>query len=462
MSEATKYDVIIIGAGQAGVPLARAFADAGKTTALIERKHIGGTCVNEGCTPTKTMAASAELAALAKRGHEFGVITGHVRTDIEKVRQRKRDMVESFMEGLVTDLATREKLTLIFGHAHFIGPKEIEVLAADGEMSAYTAPTIIINTGCRPLLPPIPGVDKIEAYDSTSIMEIDHIPEHLIVLGGGYVGVEFGQMFRRFGSRVTMLQKALQLFNREDKDVAKAVTDILREDGIRVLLGSEAILLEKGAEAIRVTISSSGMEMPMEGTDLLIAIGRTPNTDGLDLEATGVNMNERGFIEVNERLETSAPGIYAAGDVKGGPAFTHISYDDYRILRKNLLDGGSATVTGRMAPYVVFMDPQFARIGIGEDEARAKGMDIKVARLEMTSVARALESNRSRGFMKAIVDAKSDQILGYVCLGFNGGEIMAVVQTAMIGKLPYTILRDGIFAHPTLAESLNNLFARIE
>ena len=463
MSEEVKqYDCIVIGAGQAGVPLAKAFANEGRQTALIERLHVGGTCINEGCTPTKTMIASGETAYLARRGGDYGVITGHVRIDQTRVRQRKRDIVESFMTSSVESIKATPNLELVFGHAHFTGPGEIEALTQDGTFLGMSAPTIIVNTGGRPHMPPIRGLDTIPAYDSTTIMEIDQVPEHLIVLGGGYIAVEFAQLFRRFGSRVTIVQRGSQLLNREDRDVAKVVVDLLREDGIRVLLGSEAVGLEKGAESIRVTINSQGMEVPIEGTHVLVALGRTPNTDGLDLPAAGIETDEHGYIRVNEDLSTSAPGVYAAGDVTGAPAFTHLSYDDFRSLRANLLRGEKSTRAGRMEPYTVFMDPQLGRIGIGEDEARRQGLNIQVARLEMSHVARALETDRPRGFMKAVVDAQTSRILGFCCLGLDGGEIMAMVEIAMMADLPYQKLRDGIFAHPTLAESLNNLFSAVD
>jgi pyruvate/2-oxoglutarate dehydrogenase complex dihydrolipoamide dehydrogenase (E3) component len=303
----------------------------------------------------------------------------------------------------------------------------------------------------------------VPTLDSTSIMELDEVPEHLLVLGGGYVGLEFGQMFRRFGSQVTIVQRGKQLLAREDADVAEAVAEILREDGIEVLLQTDATRVEHADGAIRLTVSGAERtERTLSGSHLLVAAGRAPNTDRLDVAAAGVETDQRGYIRVNERLETNVPGIYALGDVKGGPAFTHISYDDWRIIRTNLLEGGQATTTGRLVPYTVFIDPQLGRVGLTEAEARARGRPIRVAKLPMRHVARALEVDESRGFMKAIVEADTGQILGYACLGIEGGELMNMVEIAMLGKVPYTVLKEAIFAHPTLGEALNNLFMALD
>jgi pyruvate/2-oxoglutarate dehydrogenase complex dihydrolipoamide dehydrogenase (E3) component len=294
-------------------------------------------------------------------------------------------------------------------------------------------------------------------------MELDLVPEHLLVLGGGYIGMEFGQLFRRFGSRVTIVQRGKQLLSREDDDVAGAVADIMRQDGIEVLLETAALGVEKTpGGSISLHVRTPAGERILEGSHLLIAAGRTPNTERLNLPAVGVATDRRGFIQVNERLETSVPGIYAAGDVKGGPAFTHISYDDFRILRTNLLEGGSATIQGRLVPYVVFIDPQLGRVGLSETDARLQGRKVRIAKMPMDYVSRALEVDEARGFMKAVVDAETDQILGFTALGLEGGELMATVEVAMLGHLPYTTLREAIFAHPTLSESLNTLFTFLE
>jgi pyruvate/2-oxoglutarate dehydrogenase complex dihydrolipoamide dehydrogenase (E3) component len=461
---AEHYDAVVIGAGQGGVPLARALAGAGRRTAIIEREHVGGTCINEGCTPTKTMVASAKVAYLDRRSADYGVQNTPVSVDMIGVRQRKRDIVNSFRGVGEKRIENTENLGLLRGEAHFTGPKALEVdLVEPGSgMLEITAEEIFINTGARPGSVPVEGLEEVPALNSTSIMELDEVPEHLLVLGGGYVGLEFAQMFRRFGSGVTIVQRGKQLLSREDVDVAEAVAEIMREDGIEVLLETQASRVEQSAGKLHLAVGTPDGERTLTGSHLLVAAGRPPNTELLDLEAAGVEADERGFVRVNGRLETSVEGIWAMGDVKGGPAFTHISYDDFRIIETNLLGGGDATITGRLVPYTVFIDPQLGRIGLSEQEARDQGRNVRVARMPMSYVARALEVDEARGLMKAVVDADTDQILGCAILGIEGGEIMAMIQIAMMGNLPYTVLRDAVFTHPTLAESLNNLFAMAE
>ena len=455
------YDAIVIGAGQGGVPLARTLAQAGRKVALVEREHVGGTCYNEGCTPTKTMVASAKVAYLDSRSADYGVKNGPGTVDMVAVRQRKRDIVEDFRRGGEQRLRDTEGLDLVWGEASFTGPKELEVRLNSYE-TRLTAKNIFINTGSRPANPPVAGLESVPALNSTTIMELDEVPEHLLVLGGGYVGLEFAQMFRRFGSEVTVVQRDKQLLTREDADVAEAVAEVLREDGVEVLLETEAKRAEQTEDGeLLLTVGTLEGEGTLEGSHLLVAAGRPPNTDRLNLEAAGVERDERGFIRVNERLETGVEGIWALGDVKGGPAFTHISYDDFRIVKTNLLEGGDATITDRMVPYTVFIDPQLGRVGLSEEEAREQGRDVRVARMPMKHVARALEVDEPRGMMKAVVDADTRRILGCAVLGVEGGEVAAMIQIAMMGRVPYTTLRDAVFAHPTLAESLNNLFATI-
>ena len=457
------YDAVVIGAGQGGMPLARALAGAGRKTALVEREHIGGTCINEGCTPTKTMVASAKAAYFDRRSADYGIQNGPVTVDMPKVRQRKRDIVTSFRSGNERRLGETENLEVLMGEARFSGPKELGVGLIGGETLRLTADEIFINVGARPANPPIDGLESVSTLNSTSIMELGEVPDHLLVLGGSYVGLEFAQMFRRFGSEVTVVQRGKQLMGREDADVAEAVAGIMRQDGIEVLLEAQTRSVEQGDEGeILMTVESPDGERTLEGSHLLVAAGRPPNTDTLNLEAAGVQTDERGLVKTNDRLETSVPGIYAVGDVKGGPAFTHISYDDFRILRTNLIEGGDATISGRLVPYTVFIDPQLGRIGLSEEEARKKNLNVQVASMPMSYVARALEVDEARGFMKAVVDAETGRILGCAILGIEGGEIMAMIQIAMMGDLPYTALRDAVFAHPTLAESLNNLFAALE
>ncbi|MGD8244933.1 MAG: mercuric reductase [Anaerolineae bacterium] len=463
MTGTEEYDAILIGAGQANSPLARALASAGWTVALIEREHVGGTCINEGCTPTKTMVASARVAHMARRAADYGVRTDPPSIDMTKVRERKRAVVEDFRSGSQRRLEHTGGLTLLMGRARFTGPKTVEVRLNGEATNRVTADHIFINVGQRPRIPDLQGLDEVPFLDSTTIMELDEVPEHLLVVGGGYVGVEFAQMFRRFGSRVTIVQRSGQLLTHEDADVAEAVADILREDGIEVQLSTDTVRVEQGANGpITLTVSGPKGERTLVGTHLLLATGRVPDTENLDLHIAGVETTSRGHIKANERLETNVPGIYALGDVKGGPAFTHISYDDFRIVRTNLLEGGDATTDNRLIPYSVFIDPQLGGVGLTEREARKQGRNVKIAKMPMSYVARALEVDEPRGLMKVIVGADTDQILGAAVLGIEGGEVMAVLQMAMMANLPYTVLRDAVFAHPTLAESLNNLFAMLD
>ncbi|HSL72221.1 MAG TPA: mercuric reductase [Longimicrobiales bacterium] len=450
------FDTIIIGAGQSGGPLAGAFARAGHRTALIERRQVGGTCINDGCTPTKTMIASARIAYLARRAPVFGVSTGEVRVDLRAVRERKQRVVERFRSGSERRLE-QSGVTLVRGDARFTGPRTVAVggLRFEGKR-------IFINTGGRPARPNIPGLDRVPVYDSTSIMELDDLPGTLVVLGGGYVGLEFAQMFRRFGCRVTVIQHGPQVLPREDLDVAHAVAEILRDDGIELLLDTDLRCVARNDNgAIRLVVRQPTVDRALIASHLLIAIGRTPNTETLGLETAGIATDEHGYIRVNDRLETNVPGVYALGDVKGGPAFTHISYDDFRVLRTNLLEGGSASITGRPVPYTVFIDPQLGRIGLTEGEARARHRNVRVATLPMSHIARAIETDEPRGFMKAVIDGDNDQILGASILGAEGGELIAVLQIAMMARLPYYRLRDAIWSHPTLAEAFNNIFAQI-
>src|SRR2546429_2981272 len=459
----THYDAIIIGAGQAGGPLSTTLAQAGWKTAIIERIHVGGTCINEGCTPTKTMVASARVAYLARRGADYGVHTGPVTVDMIKVRQRKRDIVDSFRNSSQRRIESTEGVDLLMGEAHFTGPKELEVRLTNGETRQLTANSIFINAGDRPSKPSLEGLDSVSTLDSTSIMELDVVPDHLLIIGGGYVGLEFGQMFRRFGSQVTVIQRGAYLLAREDPDVAGEVAKILREDGLEGLLeAAPTHVAQTGDDKIQLTVKTPTGERKLSGSHLMAAIGRVPNTEALNTEAAGIHLSKQGYIQVSEQLETNVPGIYALGDVKGGPAFTHVTYDDFRILRTNLLDHGGASTRHRVVPHTVFIDPQFGRVGMSENEVRKQGRNIRVAKLPMNVVIRAIETGETRGLMKAIVDADTQQILGCAILGLEGGEIMTIIQVAMMGKLPYTALREGIFTHPTLAEGLNALFTTLD
>ncbi len=461
MSTAT-FDTVIIGTGQSGKPLAIALARAGRKVAVIEREQVGGTCINVGCTPTKTMVASGRVAYLARRAKDYGVNAGRVTVDMRRVVKRKRGVVESFRNYGQKTLEKTANVELIFGEARLKDAKRVVVKLRRGGTRDLEGKRIVINTGGRPAVPPIEGLDRVPFLDSTSIMELTELPGHLIVLGGGYIGLEFCQMFRRFGARVTIVNRDPRLILREDPDVSAEVEKILKEDGIEVLNSAQVTRVETSGGGVRVLLQSREGAKNISGSHLLLALGRVPNSDRLNLAAAGVQTDKLGYIEVDAKLETKVPGIYAIGDVKGGPAFTHISYDDFRILRENWLNGGNATIEGRLVPNCIFIDPQLATVGMNESEAQKRGIDYRVAKLPMTGVARALEMSETRGFMKAIVDAKTQQILGCTVLGIEGGEIMSMLQVAMMGKLPYSAIKEAIFAHPTLAESLNNLFMTLD
>ncbi len=456
------YDAIVIGTSQGGRFLPAELAKAGQRVALVERDQLGGVCVNRGCTPTKTMVASARLAYQARRGAEYGVRTGPVSVDLGAVRERKRAMVAGARENYASQLA-QDGLDLIEGEAHFTGPKTVQIAVPDSGTRQISAPVIVIDTGTRPKPLAITGAGGVPVLDSTSIMELDKLPEHLIILGGGYIGLEFGQMFRRFGSEVSIVQTAPRLMMIEDEDVSDEVAAILRDDGITVLASATPVAVEPAdGGRLRLTVRTQDGERQLDGSHLLSATGRIPNTEALTPEAAGIRLSDRGFIEVDEYLETSVPGVYAMGDVKGGPGFTHLSYDDYRILHANLIRHEKVSTRDRLVPYTVFIDPQLGRVGVTEREARAQGRTIQVAKLPMNAVIRALETGETRGFMKAVVDADSGQILGCAVLGSEGGEIMTMIQVAMLGKLTYTAMAGAIFTHPLLAEGLNTLFAMFD
>ncbi|MGI8770579.1 MAG: mercuric reductase [Acidobacteriaceae bacterium] len=457
------YDLLILGSGQAGNPLASDFAAAGKRVALVERAFVSGTCINYGCTPTKTMVASAQRAYQARTAATLGVHTGEVRVDMTEVRARKRRIVEEFRAGGEKRFE-KGNPELIRGEASFTGPKDLVVALNSGGERRLRAPLIVIDTGTTPRVPNLPGLAETPFLDNVSVTELTQVPEHLVILGGGYIAVEFGHMFRRFGSKVTLIERGKQILGREDADIAKAATEILEQDGVAVLTGANAVRvsdLSKGTakQQVRVELADG---RTVEGSHLLVAVGRGPNTAKLNLAAAGVATDEHGYIRVTDDLRTNVAGIYATGDVHGGPAFTHVSYDDYRILRDNLLRNGKRTMADRPLVYVVYMEPQLGRVGMTEAEARQSGRKIKVARMPMTSVARAIEINETRGLMKVIVDAESEEILGAAILGDQGGEIMAMLEIAMLGKLKYTVLLDAVLAHPSFAEALNNVFLKFE
>ena len=471
----THYDAIIIGSGQGGGPLAQAFAKAGQKTALIESTHVGGTCVNEGCTPTKTMVASGRVAHLATRGREYGTEfkRSSLMLNMETVRKRKRDIVDSFRSGGENRIKSTEGLDLIMGKAKFNSEKEIEVtLNGSSSTQTMTADKYFINAGCAPAPLKIKNAEKIAYLNSTSVMELDTVPKHLAVIGGGYVGVEFAQMFRRFGAKVSIIQRGSRLLPNEDPDVSEEMTSILTSANIDVYTNAtptEISNVNSGQIVLSVALPNDGVKSIL-ASHVLAAAGRLPNTAALNLSAAGVDTNARGFIKVLPTLRTSSPNIYALGDIKGGPQFTHISYDDFRILRHNHLSAPTPSAdnllstTDRIVPYTVFTDPQLGRVGHTLTSALAAypNRNIKSAKMPMAYVARALEMDETKGFMKAVVDADSKEILGFACLGIEGGEVMSMVQIAMMGGVTYDKLENGCFSHPCLSESLNNLWGFLE
>jgi pyruvate/2-oxoglutarate dehydrogenase complex dihydrolipoamide dehydrogenase (E3) component len=442
-----KYDAIVIGSGQAGNPLADDLVDHGWTVALIEKGHLGGTCINTGCTPTKTMIACAQVAHYARNAARWGVRTGEVGVDLRRIVERKDEIVQRFRDGKQSAVDSRERLRLYRGPARFLEPHRVAV--AEQELEA---PRIFVNTGTRPGIPSIQGLESVAYLTNESLMELTDVPDHLVVIGGGYIGLEFGQMFRRFGSRVTIVHRGDALLAREDADVVEELQKALEAEGLQFHLKARPTRATARAGKIEVTVESGGGVQQVTGSHLLLATGRRPNTDDLGLENAGVKVDARGFIQVNDKLETNVPGIWALGDVKGGPAFTHISYNDYQIVFGNLMEGKDLSIRDRIVPYSVFTDPQLGRVGMTEREARETGRRLKIGKIPMAWVARAIERDETAGLMKLVVEAESDRILGAAILGTEGGELVQILGALMLARAPYTLLKGAIYIHPTLAE----------
>lgn len=445
------YDAIIIGTGQAGFPLAGALTDKGWRVALAESSFFGGTCINYGCTPTKTIIASARAAYLARRGADFGVNTGPVSVDFARVMQRKDAVVERFRSGIVEWMEGIDNLTIYREEARFEGPNAVRVgdEVIEGER-------IYINTGARAFVPDIPGLDSVDYLDNVGMLRLTELPEHLLILGGGYIGLEFGQAFRRFGSAVTIIEAAPKLIRREDDDVAAGAQQILENEGVRVLLNATATRVDPANGGVRMTVEQGGAEHTISGSHLLVAIGRRPNSDRLALDKAGVETRERGYIAVDDHLRTNVPHIWALGDVNGEGAFTHTSYNDHEIVLDNL-NGGNRSLSDRHMTYALYIDPPLGRVGMTEAQVRADGRDALIATMPMSSVSRAIERDETQGFMKVLVDTNTKQFLGASMLGIEGDEIIHIFTDLMYAHAPYTVMQNAMHIHPTVSELLPTL-----
>jgi pyruvate/2-oxoglutarate dehydrogenase complex dihydrolipoamide dehydrogenase (E3) component len=460
MSQPEQFEVLILGSGEAGKLLAWHMAGSGRRTAVVERRWIGGSCPNIACLPSKNEIWSARVAHLARHAAQFGtIITSPVTTDMAKVRQRKRNMVEAEIAfHLHNYKATGGEL--IMGAGRFVAPKTLEVRLNDGGTRVLAGDQVFLNVGTHAAIPSVVGLEAARPLTHIEALELDYLPSHLIVLGGGYVGLEMAQAYRRFGSRVTVIQTGPQLMAREDLDVADEMQRILSDEGIHVLVAAETLNVQgRSGEEVSLTVRTPFGEQTIEGSDILVGAGRIPNTAGIGLEETRVELDAHGYIRVNERLETTAPDVWAMGECAGSPQFTHVSHDDFRIITDNLA-GRDRSTRDRLVPYCMFTDPPLAHVGLSEGEARRQGITARVARLPMSAVLRAETTNETQGFMKALVGS-DDRILGFTMIGAEAGEVMTVVQTAMLAGLPYPKLRDAVIAHPTMAEGLGPLFANV-
>jgi pyruvate/2-oxoglutarate dehydrogenase complex dihydrolipoamide dehydrogenase (E3) component len=460
MQGTEQYDVVVLGSGEAGKYIAWTQAKNGKRVAVIERKYVGGSCPNIACLPSKNVIQSAKVASYFRRSEEFGITKDNFRINMSAVRDRKRRMVNGLIQ-LHLDNYKQTGAELIMGSGRFVAPKTLEVALLDGGIRVLRGDKVIIGTGTRAKTEKIAGLSESNPLTHIEALELDHIPEHLLIMGGGYVGLELAQAIRRFGSRVTIIERNERLAHREDEDVSEALVDLCRDEAIELVLGARVSRVEgKSGQSVRLQLMRAGSEIILQGTHLLVAIGRVPNTEGIGLELAGVEVSDGGYIKVNEQLETTAPGVWAVGECAGSPQFTHIAFDDFRVVRDDLA-GGARVTTGRQVPFCMFTDPELARIGLSETEAKQKGITYRLAKIPMAAVLRTRTLSESRGFMKALIDAESDRILGFTVFGVEAGEIMASVQIAMLAGLPYTALRDAILTHPTLAEGLIPLFSSV-
>jgi pyruvate/2-oxoglutarate dehydrogenase complex dihydrolipoamide dehydrogenase (E3) component len=459
MSQTEQFDVLIFGSGQGGKLLAWNLATEGKKIAVVERQWVGGSCPAVACMPSKNEVWSARVAYLAQRAAHFGTLTGSVSTDMAKVRQRKQDMVEREI-ALHLNAYKESGAELIMGHGQFVAPKTIEVSLNTGGKRLLLGEQVVVNLGSHAAVPKIPGIDTAGPLTHIEALELDYLPEHLIVLGGGYTGIELAQAYRRFGSRVTIVEPGRQVMSREDPDVAEEIKRLLSGESIRILLAAQPInVTGRSGEQVTVTVRTAAGDQKIAGSDLLVAVGRIPNTAGIGLNNAGIELDSRGFIRVNERLQTTAPNVWAIGESAGSPQFTHVSVDDFRIVRDNMA-GGNRSTSDRLIPYVVFTDPPLARVGLSEADAQRQDIPVRVAKLPMTKVLRTEATDETQGFMKVLV-GHNDRVLGFAMIGSDAGEVMAAMQTAILAELPYQTLRDAVIAHLTVAEGLGPLLANV-
>ena len=463
MLDIESYENLVIGNGTAGKYLAWTLARDGHRTAIVERKYLGGSCPNIACLPSKNLIYSARVASLARRGAEFGLEIDSLAINMNRVQRRKRMMVEE-QSRIHEELNAASGAEIIIGEARFVAPKTVDVDLGDGAIRRICGSHVFLNLGSRARIPNIPGLEAANPMTHIEALDLDRMPGHLIVLGGGYAGLELSQAFRRFGSRVTVIEEGAQLAAREDADIGDALLDLFQDEGIEVLLKTDVRRVEghSGSKVkLEIFSNKTGAERVIEGTDLLVVTGRVANTDGIGLDRTGVELNEHGYIHVDERLNTTAPGIWAMGDCAGSPQFTHVAFDDFRVVHENL-NGGDRTISSRLIPFCMYTDPELTRIGLNESEARRDGIPYRLARAPMSEVLRSTSTSETRGFLKMLIGEISDEILGFTAFGYEASELLAAVQTAMIGRLPYPLLRDAIFAHPTAAEGLIGLLGRVE
>ena len=455
-----EYDLVVLGSGEGGKYLAWTMARQGQRVVVVERRWVGGSCPNVACLPSKNVIHSAKVASLFFRSEEFGISKENVRINMSAVRDRKRKMVSGLVD-MHFDIYKKTGTELVMGVGCFVEPRTIEVTLADGGTRALRGKNVVINTGSRATVEHIPGLTEASPLTHIEALELDRVPKHLLVLGGGYIGMELSQAMRRFGSEVTIVERNAHLIHREDEDVTRALEELFRDEGITVLTNSKINRVEgRSGTGVKILATHNGAEVILEGTHLLVAGGRSPNTGGIGLELAGVKTTERGFVKVDEHLKTTAEGVWAIGDCTGNPHFTHISFDDFRIVRDNIT-GGNRSTTGRQVPFCMFTDPELARIGLSETETKERGIPYRLAKIPMAADLRTRTLSETRGFMKVLVDTQSDRILGFTMFGVMAGEVMSTVQIAMLAGLPYTALRDAVFTHPTMLEGLIPLFSAV-